>query len=105
MRIKPSNLVVSLPELTGLVNVDLASLLSVSPAELLADLEGVDASLENATLAAEVRCTAKAERGSKLELSLVQEMAVCIVGKGSLLPFHSAFSFFSLPLSDSRGGE
>jgi len=61
-RLEPSDLVERLPQLAGLVDVDLAGLLGVSLAELLADLERLDASLEHAALTAEVLCAGEAQR-------------------------------------------
>lgn len=87
--IEPANFIVSLPELAGLVDIDLACLLGVSPAELFVDLQGMDTSLENTSLAAKIGGTAEAKCGSKLELSLMQEVAIGVAGQIELvaLPF------------------
>ena len=87
--VKPTNFIVSLPELAGLVDIDLACLLGVGPAELFRDFQGLDASQEDTSLAAKVGGTIEAKCGGKLELSLMQEVAIGVCGEIELvaLPF------------------
>ena len=70
--IKPTHFVINGPKFAGLVDVDLASLLGVSLAELFANFQSFDASLENATLAAEVGRARKTKRAGQWNLGLVK---------------------------------
>jgi hypothetical protein len=79
--VEPADLVVRLPELAGLVDVNLAGLLGIRLAELLADAQGLDAGLEHASFAAQIGCAIEAERGGKMQLSLVQHVAVGVIGQ------------------------
>ena len=98
--IEPTNFIVSLPELAGLVDIDLACLLGVGPAELFADSQGIDASLEDTSLAAKVGGTAEAKCGSKFELSLMQEVAIGVTGDIELVAL--PFSFQLLLVAHQR---
>jgi hypothetical protein len=79
--LEPSDLVIRLPELASLVDVDLAGLLGVSLAELLADAESVDAGLEDASLAAQVGSAGETESGGEVHFCLVQLMPVRVGGE------------------------
>ena len=79
--VEPSNFVVGGPQLAGLIDIDLASLLSICLSEFLANLQSVETSVEDASLAAHVSCTIQAERASKVDLCLMKHVAVRIIGE------------------------
>jgi len=79
--VEPTDFLVRLPQLAGLVDINLARLLSIRLAELLADSQGVDTGLEDAPFAAQVCSARKSERGSKIEFGLVQEVSIRVVGE------------------------
>ena len=81
LSVEPANLLVGDPEPAGLVDVDPANLLGIRLPELLAYPEGIETCLEDASLAEKVGCAAKSEGGSDVQFSLVQEMAVRIIGE------------------------
>lgn len=66
--IKPPDLLKSSEKLAGLVDINLARLLSVSLAKCLVDTQSVEASPEDAALAAEILRTAQAENLCNLHL-------------------------------------
>ena len=78
--LKPTDFLVGLPQLAGFVNVNLAGLLGICLAKLLANPQGVDAGLEDASLAAKVGGAREAERCGKVDFSLVQHVPIKIVG-------------------------
>lgn len=86
--VEPADPVVRLPQFASLVDVDLAGLLGVRLAELLSNLQGINACLKHTSLAAEIGCAVEPKRGGKMKLSLVQHVAIGIVGeiKNSALP-------------------
>src|SRR5690242_3718290 len=88
---KPTYLIVSLPKLAGFVDINLARLPNVSPTDLLADLQRIDPSLEDTSLAAEIGGADMAERGSKHKLSLVKKVAIGVVGKIELVALPLSF--------------
>jgi hypothetical protein len=81
VRVEPADLLIRRPEFAGLVDVDIASLLGVRLAKLLADLQALSAGLEDTALAAEVGRAAEAERCGKADFALVQHMAIGIFGE------------------------
>ena len=81
LRIEPAHTIIRLPQLTSFVDVNLARLLRIRLAELLANLECLDASLEDASLARKIRGAVEAERASEVQLSLVQKITIGIVGQ------------------------
>ena len=78
---EPTDLVVGRPEFAGLVDVDLACLLGVCLAELLAYSESVETSLEDASLAAQICCGRKTERSRESGLGFVQQLDIWIGGE------------------------
>lgn len=77
--IKPTNLLVCLPELGSLVDINLASLLRVGLSEFHALPGALYLLLEDSPLGGEIRSARKAENGSQLNLGGVKEVAVRIV--------------------------
>lgn len=86
--VEPANLVKGRPELRGLVDVNLASLLSVGLAELLASPEALETALEHATLAGEIGGAVQAEVAGEDDLVRVKQVVVRVVGQvdGLTLP-------------------
>jgi len=78
-RVQPSNLVKCLPQLAGLVDINLASLLSIRLSEFLANLESLDSLDEDPTLGGEICCTVEAEVGCEINLVWMEEVSVWIV--------------------------
>jgi hypothetical protein len=83
LRVKPADLVVRSPELGGLVDIDLASLLRVRLAELLRGelLRALQAADENAPLAREICGAVQAETSSETQLVGVEEMSVGVLAQ------------------------
>lgn len=88
MRLEPASIVEDSPESGSLVDIDLAGLLGVSLAELLAVLEALETSHKHASLAGEVRGTVQAKTAGEVELGRVQQLAVGVVAEvnGLALP-------------------
>lgn len=88
MRLEPASIVEDSPESGGLVDVDLAGLLGISLAELLAVLEALETAHKHASLAGEVRGTVQTKAAGKVELGRVQQLAVGVVAEvdGLALP-------------------
>lgn len=80
-RIEPTHFVIGRPQFTGLVDINLAGLLSVGLSELLVDSQSVQASLEDTSFAAEIGCAAKTKGGCKVEFGFVEQVTVGIVGE------------------------
>ena len=78
---EPANLVVGGPQLASLIDIDLASLLSIGLSELLANPKSVQASLEDASLAAEISGTAQAECAGKIDLGFVEHVSIGVIGQ------------------------
>lgn len=81
VRIQPADLLKRLPQLARLVHVDLAGLLGVRLAELLADAEGLDALDEDAALRRQVRRAVETQVAGQQDLVRVQEVRVRVVGE------------------------
>ena len=88
LRLQPSDLVESRPQLGGLVHVDLARLLAVRLSKLLSDPQALDSRDENSSFAREVGRAVEAEVGRQDQLVLVEEVSVRVVAEidGSALP-------------------
>jgi len=86
--VKPSDLLVCLPELGCLVDVDLAGLLSIRLSELLLDSQCVNSSLEDSALRGQVGGAIEAKVRSEEDLVWVKEMSVRVVAEinGSASP-------------------
>lgn len=78
---KPAHLIVGGPQLTGLVDVDLAGLLGVGLAKLFVDSQGVQPPFENPPFAAEICRTAQAERRRQIEFGFMQHGTIGVVGQ------------------------
>lgn len=81
VRFEPARIVEDNPESRGLVDVDLAGLLGVSLAELLAVLEALQASHKHASLAGEVSSTIQTQTAGEVELGRVQQLPVGVVAE------------------------
>jgi len=68
LRFEPANTLIGRPKLACFVDINLAGLLSVRLAELLADSQSLDAGFKDTALAAEIRRARQAQRGGKVEL-------------------------------------
>lgn len=86
--IKPADFLVCLPEFGRLVNVNLASLLSICLSELLLNSQCVDTCPEDSALRRQVSCAIEAKVRSKKDLVRVEKVAMRVVTKidGSSAP-------------------
>lgn len=87
---EPANLVKGSPELGGLVDVNLAGLLSVSLAELLAGPEALKTALKHASLAGEIGGAVQAEVAGEDDFVRVKQVVVGVVAEVDwlALPVH-----------------
>jgi hypothetical protein len=74
LAIEPADLVESGPQLRSLVNINLARLLRVGFAKLLANLSPPDLLDEDSSLGAQVDCWREAKDGSEFRLSRVEQV-------------------------------
>lgn len=79
--IEPAHLVKSSPKFGGLVNVNLACLLSISLAEFLAGSKALETPLKDATLAGEVGGAVKSQIAREQDLVRVQKMCMGITAQ------------------------
>lgn len=84
--VEPADFIVGHPQLRGLVHIDLASLLGIGLAELLADLGTLEAALEDAALAGQIGGTVETQETGQDELVRVQKMAVGVFGEIERVP-------------------
>lgn len=89
VRLKPASIVEDSPESGSLVDINLAGLLGIRLAELLAVLEALETAHKHASLAGEVSGTVQTKTAGKVELRRVQQPAVGVVAEvnGLALPF------------------
>ena len=80
-RVEPAHFIVGGPQLAGLVDVNLASLLSVRLAKLLVDPQSVQPRFEDPSFAAKIGGTAQAQGRCEIQLGFVEFSAVGVVGK------------------------
>lgn len=87
---EPANLVKGSPELGGLVDVNLAGLLSVSLAELLAGPEALKTALKHASLAGEIGGAVQAEVAGEDDFVRVKQVVVRVAAEVNwlALPVH-----------------
>lgn len=79
--VEPSHFVKRRPQLACFVDINLARLLRIRLAKLLADAEGVQSRLEDASFAAEVGGATQPERGGEVEFGLVQQRPIRVAGE------------------------
>lgn len=77
-RVEPTDFLVRRPKLAGLVDINLAGLLGVRLSEFLALAKSLNASLENATLAAEICSTVQTKDTGDALFSLVEKAQMWI---------------------------
>jgi hypothetical protein len=80
-RVQPADLLERLPELARLVDVDLARLLGVRLAELLADAQGLDPLDEDTSLRREIGRAVQAQVAREGELVRVEEVGLRVVAE------------------------
>jgi len=102
--LKPADLLIRLPQFAGLVDIDLASLLRICLSEFFANPKSLDASLENASLAAKIRGTCQAERRSEVEFSLVEQVSVGVIREVENLALPVSLENFAVALGESIEG-
>lgn len=88
--VQPSHLIKSSPQFGGFVDINLAGLLRVRLAELLTRAQALQAALEDASFAGEVRGTVEAKIASEEKLVRMQQFGVRIAAEinGLALPVH-----------------
>lgn len=87
---EPANLVKGSPELGGLVDINLAGLLSISLAELLAGPEALKTALKHASLAGEIGGAVQAEVAGEDDFVRVKQVVVRVAAEVNwlALPVH-----------------
>lgn len=88
--VQPADLLERLPQLARLVHVDLAGLLGVGLAELLADAQGLDALDEDASLGGQVGGTVEPQVAGEQDLVRIEQVGVRVAGQveGHAAPLH-----------------
>lgn len=79
--LEPSNPLEGCPEFASLVDVDLASLLTIGLSELLASLQAFDASEEDATLTSEICGAIESKNGGESDFVGMEQADIRIVAK------------------------
>lgn len=74
--LKPSNSLVRCPQLACLIDIDLACLLRVSLAELLANPQCIQSCLKNAPLAAQICCARQAKSGCEADFRGIKLISI-----------------------------
>lgn len=79
--VEPADLVEGRPELASLIDIDLASLLSIRLSKLLTDPKSIETGFEDPPLATKVCSAAQAKCAREVDLCLVEHISIWVVRK------------------------